>query len=141
MKTLGFTLAALFVATSVLAQTPGDYDLYVYSPPGSPNAMSTRRITGAQAPCAPAPPITAASVNPDVWTWEDLTCASQARVYNDAAYLAGLPDGSYAGTIRMIVNGVAGPESPAYPFSRLRPMPPPPAVMQLRIIRVAPVLP
>lgn len=136
-------LLLLSLSAPALAQIPTPppqpdaFTLFVYRPPATV-AISARDITAAQAPCAPAPPATASTVNPNVWSWQDLTCASQARVYTDATYLASLPDGSYTGTVRASAAGLAGAESPAVPFSRARPVPPS-VVPLLRIIQAASV--
>lgn len=135
-RSVVMAIAFASFGTAAQAQTPPplptSYTLTVYSASGT--VISSRDITVSQAPCTTAPPTSASTVNPTLWTWQALDCASQARVYSDAAYLAGLPDGSYSGTIRGIAAGLTGPESPSVPFSRARPVPPG-AVILLRIIQ------
>lgn len=127
---------------SVRAQTPPpaptSYTLSVYSSTGT--LISARTVTAAQAPCTPAPPSNASNINPDAWSWQDLTCVTEARGYADAAYLANLPDGNYAGTVRGVVSAGSGLESPGAVFSRVRPVLPGP-VLLLRIIQAAVVQP
>lgn len=132
--------ACLAISVPAFAQIPTpppaatSYTLSVYSSTGA--LISARTVPAVQAPCTPAPPGNASTVNPDSWSWQDLTCVTEARGYADATYLASLPDGSYAGTVKGLVSAGAGLESPPSAFSRARPAVPGP-VLLLRIIQAA----
>lgn len=117
-------ISILLYASSSLAQTgtPTSWTLRVYQ--GATVIGSPTVVTTAQVQCNQTPPATTNNQNPTRWVWNDITNAGKVCIFDDAARLTGLGDGSYEGTASAANADGSSAETARIPFSRLRPNPP-----------------
>lgn len=141
---LGFALAAVQNVGAQIVNQAGQaidtYELRLYAP-GASAPMTSSQIDASATTCnlAAPPPATPPVVNPTLVIWDDPQNASRVCQWTPGGQASGtlvqLPDGAHEAVVVSIYMGVAGPESPRVPFSRVVPRPAPTG---LRLIRPVP---